>query len=207
MTFIHSSTHIPSSQTSLQPAHSSLLRNVDRLQMRLPDVEGCAKTLQSALPFLDTYFVQEHQLAVVNCLEDPDDTLKLKTLELLYKMTRTNNVEVDVEMYIIKAAQGCLQTCCAHAFKCRMCLRVIVERMMSYLRTTIDEHIRRDISRKGRCALVTWRKAAGYENTLSDAARMKYLVNMVFDSVSLARLLTFWLCWRLPASSIKQAAS
>ncbi|KAF5840736.1 adaptin N terminal region-domain-containing protein [Dunaliella salina] len=60
----------------------------------------------------------EHQLAVVNCLEDPDDTLKLKTLELLYKMTRANNVEV------------------------------IVERMMGYLRTSIDEHIRRDISRK-----------------------------------------------------------
>jgi AP-4 complex subunit epsilon-1 len=31
---------------------------------------------------------QEHQLAVVDCLEDPDDTLKLKTLELLYKMTK-----------------------------------------------------------------------------------------------------------------------
>jgi hypothetical protein len=32
--------------------------------------------------------MQEHQLAVVDCLEDPDDTLKLKTLELLYKMTK-----------------------------------------------------------------------------------------------------------------------
>lgn len=31
---------------------------------------------------------QDHQLAVVDCLEDPDDTLKLKTLELLYKMTK-----------------------------------------------------------------------------------------------------------------------
>ncbi len=37
---------------------------------------------------------QEHQLAVIDCLEDPDDTLKLKTLELLYKMTKANNVEV-----------------------------------------------------------------------------------------------------------------
>ena len=32
--------------------------------------------------------LQEHQLAVIDCLEDPDDTLKLKTLELLYKMTK-----------------------------------------------------------------------------------------------------------------------
>lgn len=59
---------------------------------------------------------QEHQLAVVDCLEDPDDTLKLKTLELLYKMTKANNVEV------------------------------IVDRMMGYLRTAeTDEHIKRDI--------------------------------------------------------------
>lgn len=37
---------------------------------------------------------QEHQTAVMDCLEDPDDTLKLKTLELLYKMTKATNVEV-----------------------------------------------------------------------------------------------------------------
>ena len=36
-------------------------------------------------------------LAVIDCLEDPDDTLKLKTLELLYKMTKANNAEVIVE--------------------------------------------------------------------------------------------------------------
>eukprot|EP00198_Chlamydomonas_reinhardtii_P002010 XP_001691346.1 epsilon-adaptin [Chlamydomonas reinhardtii] len=49
---------------------------------------------------------------------DPDDTLKLKTLELLYKMTKANNIQV------------------------------IVEKMMSYLATCSDEHIRRDIVRK-----------------------------------------------------------
>lgn len=38
---------------------------------------------------------QEHQAAVMDCLEDPDDTLKLKTLELLYKMTKSSNVEVS----------------------------------------------------------------------------------------------------------------
>jgi len=39
-------------------------------------------------------YAAEHQLAVVDCLEDPDDTLKKKTLELLFKMTKPNNVEV-----------------------------------------------------------------------------------------------------------------
>ncbi len=39
-------------------------------------------------------FATEHQVAVIDCLEDPDETLKKKTLELLYKMTKPNNVEV-----------------------------------------------------------------------------------------------------------------
>lgn len=43
---------------------------------------------------------EEHQLAVIDCLEDPDDTLKRKTFELLYKMTKSNNVEVIVDRMI-----------------------------------------------------------------------------------------------------------
>lgn len=37
---------------------------------------------------------QDYQLAVMDCLEDRDETLKLKTLGLLVKMTKPNNVEV-----------------------------------------------------------------------------------------------------------------
>ncbi|KAF6166383.1 hypothetical protein GIB67_034934 [Kingdonia uniflora] len=43
---------------------------------------------------------EEHQLAVIDCLEDPDDTLKRKTIELLYKMTKSSNVEVIVDRMI-----------------------------------------------------------------------------------------------------------
>jgi len=35
------------------------------------------------------------QAAVVDCLEDPDDTLRLKTLDLLARLTKANNVEVS----------------------------------------------------------------------------------------------------------------
>ncbi|KAK1270187.1 AP-4 complex subunit epsilon [Acorus gramineus] len=43
---------------------------------------------------------EEHQLAVIDCLEDSDDTLKRKTFELLYKMTKSTNVEVIVDRMI-----------------------------------------------------------------------------------------------------------
>ncbi|RWR74631.1 AP-4 complex subunit epsilon [Cinnamomum micranthum f. kanehirae] len=43
---------------------------------------------------------EEHQLAVIDCLEDPDDTLKRKTFELLQKMTKSSNVEVIVDRMI-----------------------------------------------------------------------------------------------------------
>lgn len=37
-------------------------------------------------------------MAVIDCLEDPDDTLKLKTLELLVTMTKSNNVQVGLDL-------------------------------------------------------------------------------------------------------------
>jgi hypothetical protein len=38
--------------------------------------------------------LQDHQLAVVDCLRSPDVTLKRKTLQLLYKMAGPSNIEV-----------------------------------------------------------------------------------------------------------------
>ncbi|ONI20484.1 hypothetical protein PRUPE_2G018400 [Prunus persica] len=43
---------------------------------------------------------EQHQLAVIDWLEDPDDTLKRKTFELLYKMTKSSNAEVIVDPMI-----------------------------------------------------------------------------------------------------------
>ena len=48
---------------------------------------------------INAKYAAEHQLAVIDCLEDPDDTLKKKTLELLYKMTKPSNVEVSLSVH------------------------------------------------------------------------------------------------------------
>ena len=39
----------------------------------------------------------EHQMAVVDCLTDPDESLRKKTLDLMYAMTKSHNVEIIVE--------------------------------------------------------------------------------------------------------------
>ena len=46
---------------------------------------------------IDSHYIVEYQGLVVDCLEDADETLKFKTLELLYKMTNAENVEPIVE--------------------------------------------------------------------------------------------------------------
>ena len=45
-------------------------------------------------------FASEHQVAVLDCLEDRDETLQKMTLELLYSMTTPRNVVIITEKMI-----------------------------------------------------------------------------------------------------------
>jgi len=46
---------------------------------------------------LNPQYAARHQMVVVDCLEDTDETLKRKTLSLLYRMANVNNVKVIVD--------------------------------------------------------------------------------------------------------------
>lgn len=46
---------------------------------------------------IDPKCALNYQTLVVDCLEDTDDTLKVKTLDLLFKMTNKQNVEAIVD--------------------------------------------------------------------------------------------------------------
>ena len=68
----------------------------------------------SCIVNINPKYATEHQMAVVDCLTDPDESLRKKTLDLLYRMTKSNNVEV------------------------------IVEKMMDFLRDATDHHLREE---------------------------------------------------------------
>lgn len=50
-------------------------------------VAGLADIVQ-----INPTYAMEHQLALIDCLEDTDETLQTKTLELLFIITNTRNV-------------------------------------------------------------------------------------------------------------------
>ena len=63
-------------------------------------------TALSLLVQINPKYATEHQMVVVSCLEDTDETLKRKTLDLLYKMTNPHNVKFIVEKLLTHLKQS-----------------------------------------------------------------------------------------------------
>ena len=64
---------------------------------------------------VDPSYAAQHQMIVVDCLEDPDETLKRNTLGLLFRMSNPQNIEV------------------------------VVDKMIHHLRTSVDSDLRREL--------------------------------------------------------------
>ena len=65
-------------------------------------------------------FELEHQIVVLDCLESEDETLKREALELLYRMTNKNNVNV-----IITKLENHLKMCYEENFKRELVNKII----------------------------------------------------------------------------------
>lgn len=89
--------------TKIYPSNS-LIENAAQLVARLLTAENnnlkhTGITALINIVRINPSYAIRHQLVVVDCLEDTDETLKRKTLTLLYKMTNTGNVTVIIDKF------------------------------------------------------------------------------------------------------------
>jgi AP-4 complex subunit epsilon-1 len=105
--------------TGIYPSNSLLeiaAKNISRflssenMNLKYLGVTGLAEIVQ-----VNPVYAAEHQMVVVDCLESEDETLKRRTLDLLYRMTNPQNVSV------------------------------IVSKLLFHLRASVDTHLRREL--------------------------------------------------------------
>ncbi|CAD7956975.1 unnamed protein product [Amoebophrya sp. A25] len=85
----------------------------DNHNLKYLGVTGLAAIVQ-----MNPKYAAEHQMVVVDCLEDPDETLKRKTLDLLYKMSNPQNCTV------------------------------VAEKLLFHLQTSQDQHLRKELTQR-----------------------------------------------------------
>lgn len=87
-------TTIHPSQSLIETATTTISRFISSQSHNLKyiGITGLAQIVK-----LNPKYALQHQSTVVDCLEDSDETLKIKTLDLLYRMTNKQNVEVIME--------------------------------------------------------------------------------------------------------------
>ena len=70
------------------------------VQSRNNNIKYVGLDALSCVVNINPKYANEHQMAVVDCLTDPDESLRKKTMDLLYRMTKSHNVEVIVEKMV-----------------------------------------------------------------------------------------------------------
>jgi AP-4 complex subunit epsilon-1 len=109
---VHTVTSIYPNPILLDAAATSISRFIrsDSHNLKYIGIKGLATIVKD-----HPKYAADHQMAVIDCLEDPDETLKRKTLDLLFRMTNSVNVEF------------------------------IVEKLLSFLALATDDHFRTDL--------------------------------------------------------------
>lgn len=109
---VHTVTSIYPNPILLDAAATSISRFIrsDSHNLKYIGIKGLATIVKD-----HPKYAADHQMAVIDCLEDPDETLKRKTLDLLFRMTNSVNVEF------------------------------IVEKLLSFLANATDDHFRTDL--------------------------------------------------------------
>lgn len=93
--------------------HISRFVSSDNHNLKYLGIKALAQIVQ-----VNQKYALDHQLLVVECMDDPDETLKRKTLELLFRMTNATNV------------------------------LFVVDKLISHLRTTTDVQFRAGLTEK-----------------------------------------------------------
>lgn len=109
---VHTVTMIYPNPLLLDAAATSISRFIrsDSHNLKYIGIKGLAAIVKD-----HPRYAVDHQVAVIDCLEDPDETLKRKTLDLLFRMTNSVNVEF------------------------------IVDKLLSFLASATDDHFRTDL--------------------------------------------------------------
>lgn len=89
----------------------------------------------SALQCMDTQYIAQHQLLVMECLESTDETLRVQTLGLLHRMTNPSNVEVITDKLLEVLGSNIntflrkdlVSRVCASALRYGPCLQWVIE--------------------------------------------------------------------------------
>jgi AP-4 complex subunit epsilon-1 len=94
-------TTIYPNSTLLDAAATSISRFIrsDSHNLKYIGIKGLAAIVKD-----HPKYAADHQMAVIDCLEDTDETLKRKTLDLLFKMTNSVNVEFIVDKLLASLA-------------------------------------------------------------------------------------------------------